>query len=184
MHQPHAAKLSHPDTQAAEGKRARTGSSPKHSEADEAAQAAKKSANLREVISARHLYCPGRLLHIQRRPGHRSATQAATHSGSALQPEAANAQAHSAQHQADGQCNAAGQCPAEASAGVSEASAVQLVQAMGTAAQVEQFVLVDGDPEARFEFIAVRSTWIQDHYLSSITQALEAVVEGSAETGS
>lgn len=36
-----------------------------------------------------------------------------------------------------------------------------------------QFRLVDGQPDARFEMIAVRKTWIDDHLLRNIAQALE-----------
>lgn len=36
----------------------------------------------------------------------------------------------------------------------------------------DAFVLVDGEAEARFEFIAVRSTWIADHSLENILSAL------------
>jgi hypothetical protein len=43
----------------------------------------------------------------------------------------------------------------------------------------EQFKLVQGDPtDARFEFIAVRQTWISDHLPPALLQALT-----SAETG-
>jgi hypothetical protein len=43
----------------------------------------------------------------------------------------------------------------------------------------EQFKLVQGDPpQARFEFIAVRQTWISDHMPPALLKALT-----SAETG-
>ena len=43
------------------------------------------------------------------------------------------------------------------------------------ALQLEDVMLVDGDPmDARFEFIAVRSTWLSDHSLVSMLKALEA----------
>jgi hypothetical protein len=36
-------------------------------------------------------------------------------------------------------------------------------------------VLVDGEPEARFEFIAVRKTWRLDHLPANILVALESL---------
>lgn len=43
----------------------------------------------------------------------------------------------------------------------------------------EQFVLVRGEPaEARFEFIAVRQTWISDHMLDPMLEALKSAEKG------
>jgi hypothetical protein len=39
---------------------------------------------------------------------------------------------------------------------------------------LEQFVLVDGHPDARFEFIAVRGTCLSDHLIPNMLQALTA----------
>lgn len=40
----------------------------------------------------------------------------------------------------------------------------------------ETVALVDGTPDARYEFIAVRDSWLKDHYLKSCETDLDALM--------
>lgn len=52
----------------------------------------------------------------------------------------------------------------------------------GAGGDLEEMVLVDGDPmDARFEFIAVRSTWVSDHSLTAMLAALKAASRHSPQ---
>ena len=142
---------------ASETTRKRTASTePQPSQAEQvASQAAAQSADLNSSIKALHLYCPGRLLHLRRTSSTDNAPACTAPTTEELvmaevRAEAARQQcASSTSEAARNSCSAA-------------------------ASQHARFVLIDGQPDARFEFIAVRSTWISDHYLASMLCALDA----------
>lgn len=136
------------------GRRRRTG----NAAADGELSAAQEVSRLDAVITAERLYAPGRLLHL-RRP---------------LRADAAPARARTSS--ANGDLNAwPPTCAVPAVHGSSGATADGGGCAGDAGADLDDMFLVDGDPmDARFEFIAVRSTWVTDHSLVAMMRALKA----------
>jgi hypothetical protein len=135
--------------------------------------AAAELAQLDRAIESVRLYAPGRLLHLQRVAG----TTPDSVSGDARESSDESASS------ADG---AAGEEPMECAARHESSP----TRAPGHASIFpspplrwrskkkklqERFILVEADPpDAHFEFIAVRSTWIKDHLLGPMLAALQS----------
>lgn len=116
------------------------------------AEATPDLSNLEQSISSVRLYAPGRLHHLQRTPG--------------TTPDVVEAEDGVEESGAD----EAGDKPEE-----KKRSMLSKIWRKGKKIKKvpEQFVLVRGEPsEARFEFIAVRQTWISDHMLDPMLEAL------------
>ena len=107
---------------------------------------ASEVSGLEASVQAKQLYVPGKLLHLRRPPRPVPPAEAGI-------PATGCAAVDSGEAGASG--DDAGACDA--------------------APQLDDAVLVIGDPmDARFKFIAVRSTWLSDHSLVSMLKALEA----------
>lgn len=113
-------------------------------------------SNLDQSISSTRLYAPGRLHHLQRTTATPDVEEVEAGQGD-VKEEDANGSA---------------------------ASKLQKGKKKKKQHVPERFVLVKGEPaEARFEFIAVRTTWISDHMLDPMLEALTSAETGQAVPG-
>lgn len=115
--------------------------------------------DLKAAVHAQHLYCPGRLLHLQRR-------------GTA-DADGARVSAEGRRGSAVSGGSASSSAASNSAAGARNRKKAGLEAALAGA---QQFVLVEGDPaDARFEFIAVRTTMLSDHLIPTTLLALQSL---------
>ena len=120
-------------------------------------------SNLEQSISSVRLYAPGRLHHLQRVAG--------------ATPDVVEAEDGAE----DGCADDEGDGPDDGKQETQKRSMFSRIWRKGKKVKKvpEQFVLVRGEPaEARFEFIAVRQTWISDHMLGPMLEALLSAEQG------
>jgi hypothetical protein len=114
-----------------------------------------------------HLYAPGRLLHL-RRPLATCAAEACSPSDSSAPPTPRHS-------------DCGGSSDAKAN-GRATGKASEKKKKREADLQLEGVELVEVDPpEARFEFIAVRSSWLRDHWTPTMLAALDHIERRYAE---